>query len=33
MALKRLGLQERKLKRMVDTVQFQIFGAKEGDEL
>ena len=32
MALKRLGLQERKLKRMVDTVQFQIFGAKEGDE-
>jgi hypothetical protein len=33
MALKRLGLQERKLKRMLDTVQFQIFGAKEGDEL
>ncbi|HHU77118.1 MAG TPA: site-specific DNA-methyltransferase, partial [Firmicutes bacterium] len=33
MALKRLGLQERKLKRMVDTVQFQIFGVKEGDEL
>ena len=33
MALKRLGLQEQKLKRMLDTVQFQIFGAKEGDEL
>ena len=33
MALKRLGLQEQKLKRMVDTVQFQIFGVKEGDEL
>lgn len=32
MALKRLGLQEQKLKRMLDTVQFQIFGAKEGDE-